>query len=292
MLMTNELPEDLVAQILVWLPVVSLLRLKCVCKSWYALITHKNFIAKHLLHNKNSNTHILLQTRDKATEDYVVSMLSYETLQVSHTKPLPPPYFEIDKKFVPPPIHGFHLKVDIVVVGSCNGIVCLHDNYGLNIVLWNPATRETKVVPESKLLRCPVGYLVYFNGIGFGFDAKTNDYKIINLRHTMPDLTIPYSRIQCIFQRKEKERGGQTTPATPCLKKKKKKKSIHEGHGKEREEELVLYRECSVRKKQSSGLKEQEEEMASFSASMHDREVDGQESERQGRSLPKLRGGF
>jgi hypothetical protein len=171
MLMTNELPEDLVAQILVWLPVVSLLRLKCVCKSWYALITHKNFIAKHLLHKKNSNTHILLQTRDKATKDYVVSILSYETLQVSHTQPLPPLYFEIDKKFVPPPILGFHFKVDIVVVGSCNGIVCLHDNYGLNIVLWNPATRETKVVPESKLLRCPAGYLVYFNGIGFGFDA-------------------------------------------------------------------------------------------------------------------------
>ncbi|XP_059457163.1 protein BIG GRAIN 1-like A [Corylus avellana] len=41
-------------------------------------------------------------------------------------------------------------------------------------------------------------------------------------------------------------------------------RSIDEGHGEEREEELVLYRESSVRKKQSSGLKEQEEEMASF----------------------------
>ncbi|XP_059439978.1 F-box/kelch-repeat protein At3g23880-like [Corylus avellana] len=200
MSMTNELPEDLVEQILVWLPVVSLLRLKCVCKSWYALITHQNFITKHLLHKKKNNTHILLHTRDKATDDYVVSMLSYETLQVSRTQPLPPPYFENNKKFAPPPIHGIHLKVSIVVVGSCNGVVCLHDNYGLKIVLWNPATRESKVVPESKLLRCPAGYVVYLNGIGFGFDAKTNDYKIINLRRTMPDLTIPHSRIQCIFQ--------------------------------------------------------------------------------------------
>ncbi|XP_059438748.1 F-box/kelch-repeat protein At3g23880-like [Corylus avellana] len=197
MLMINELPQDLVEQILVWLPVVSLLRLKCVCKSWYALITHKNFITKQILHNKNnSNTHLLLKTLDKITKDYAVSTLSYETLQVSLTQPLPPPYFEIDKKIVPQP----HFKVEILVVGSCNGVVCLHDNCGLSIVLWNPATRETKVVPESNLLSCPAGHPVYFNGIGFGFDAKTNDYKIINLRRTMPDPTISHSRIQCIFQ--------------------------------------------------------------------------------------------
>lgn len=40
-------------------------------------------------------------------------------------------------------------------------------------------------------------------------------------------------------------------------------RSIDEGHGKEREEELILRREA-MRKKQNSGLKEQEEEMASF----------------------------
>lgn len=41
-------------------------------------------------------------------------------------------------------------------------------------------------------------------------------------------------------------------------------RSIDEGHGKEREEELILYRESTMRKKQSSGLKEQEEGMAGF----------------------------
>jgi len=42
-------------------------------------------------------------------------------------------------------------------------------------------------------------------------------------------------------------------------------RSIDEGHGEEREKELILYRESTMRKKQSSGqLKEQEEEMASF----------------------------
>jgi hypothetical protein len=90
-MMANELPEDLVTLILLWLPVVSLLRFKCVCKSWYALITHQNFVRKHLLHNKNSNTHLLLKTSNKTMDDYVVSKISYEELQISPlTQPLPP----------------------------------------------------------------------------------------------------------------------------------------------------------------------------------------------------------
>ena len=158
------LPEDLVTEILLWLPVASLLRCKCACKSWYALITHQKFITKHILHNKkNSNTLLLVKTRDEITENDVVSTLSYETLQVLHLQPLP----------LPPPF---------LVLGSCNGLVCLHDDYALRVVLWNPATKETKVVPKSNLPHfVPAGHKLVIDGIGFGFDAKTNDYKIISL---------------------------------------------------------------------------------------------------------------
>jgi len=161
--MAKELPEDLVTQILVWLPVVSLLRFKCVCKSWYALITHQNFIRKHLLHNNNNNNSSALLLL-KTSEDYVVSTFSYETLQVPLTQPVPPPYFEM----------RFGMD-EFYVVGSCNGLVCLHANYGLYVVIWNPA----KVVANSSLLRFPAYYRI--DGIGFGFDAKTNDYKILNI---------------------------------------------------------------------------------------------------------------
>ncbi|XP_062162393.1 F-box/kelch-repeat protein At3g23880-like [Alnus glutinosa] len=165
LMMANKLPEDLVIQILVWLPVVSLLRFKSVCKSWYALITNQNFITQHLLHNKNSNTQLLLKTCDKTTEDYVVSTISYETLQVSRTHALPPECLGID-------------KISIFVTGSCNGLVCLHD---YRSVIWNPATKETKVVPKSNLPRIvPAGYLTRIDGMSFGFDVKTNDYKIIS----------------------------------------------------------------------------------------------------------------
>ncbi|KAE7995649.1 hypothetical protein FH972_000423 [Carpinus fangiana] len=168
--MAKELPKDLVTQILQWLPVVYLLRFKCVCKSWDALITHQYFKRKHLLHKKKkNNTHLLLKMFNRTTDNYVISTLSYETPQVSLTQRAPPPFLGIDK--------------EMCVVGSCNGLVCLHNNsyYEFNVVIWNSATKETKVVPKSNLPHLPGGYRSRFEGKGFGFDAKTNDYKIINL---------------------------------------------------------------------------------------------------------------
>ncbi|KAK7839746.1 putative f-box/lrr-repeat/kelch-repeat protein [Quercus suber] len=53
--MTNKiLSKDLVINILLWRPAMSLLRFKGVCKSWYVLITGQNFINKHLLHNQTT----------------------------------------------------------------------------------------------------------------------------------------------------------------------------------------------------------------------------------------------
>ncbi|KAK9291817.1 hypothetical protein L1049_019767 [Liquidambar formosana] len=44
----KDLPEDVVIDILSRLTVKTLIRLRCVCKSWYATITHPCFISTHL----------------------------------------------------------------------------------------------------------------------------------------------------------------------------------------------------------------------------------------------------
>jgi hypothetical protein len=48
MLVSRGLPKDLSMEILSRLPVKSLMRFKCISKSWCALITNPNFITKHL----------------------------------------------------------------------------------------------------------------------------------------------------------------------------------------------------------------------------------------------------
>ena len=65
-------------------------------------------------------------------------------------------------------------------MGSINGLVCLDLNiYSIATVLWNPATNETKVAPESGI-SYPQGKALT-RDMGFGFDFKTNDYKVVKL---------------------------------------------------------------------------------------------------------------
>ncbi|KAL3591946.1 hypothetical protein D5086_010586 [Populus alba] len=59
----DPLPEDVIIEILSRLPVKNLLQFKCVCKSWYAIITSPNLISKHLrnYYDKNDSDCLLAQ---------------------------------------------------------------------------------------------------------------------------------------------------------------------------------------------------------------------------------------
>ena len=83
------------------------------------------------------------------------------------------------------------MKVRVDIIGSFNGLVCLHVEYPFNIILWNPATKETKVVPESRI-SYPQSKTSLLD-LGFGFDIKTNDYKVVMILnaddYSNPELT-------------------------------------------------------------------------------------------------------
>ncbi|KAE8674668.1 Detected protein of unknown function [Hibiscus syriacus] len=68
------------------------------------------------------------------------------------------------------------------VHGHCNGILCLADLGGLgnNVSLWNPSTREFKIIPQTTVQR-PPGLLDFstFNSLGFGYDSQTDDFKVV-----------------------------------------------------------------------------------------------------------------
>jgi F-box interacting protein len=235
--MNEILPEDVVIQILVCLPVISLLRFKCICKSWNGLITRQNFITKHLLHKKKKKKNcedFLVNRLERTGEDFLVSLLSYETLQqVSKTKPLPPPYPGIErynrekyenaasmvsqnilpystleewivmplrmkKEAIPSMdfvIREYIGQLHVRLVGSVNGLVCLHDTYWHHVLIWNPATGETKVLPGNRLDYIPMDYCFGSTNVGFGFDAKTNDYKVIIVATTIHEVHHPYLQL-------------------------------------------------------------------------------------------------
>ncbi|CAI0394228.1 unnamed protein product, partial [Linum tenue] len=62
----------------------------------------------------------------------------------------------------------------------CKGVFCLADGDGSglsNIILWNPATAQTKLLPISTL--GGNAYARRREAIGFGFDPEKNDYKVV-----------------------------------------------------------------------------------------------------------------
>jgi F-box interacting protein len=172
MLSGRGLPEDLLMEILSRLPVKSLMRCKCVSKSWYALVTNPSFISKHLKISHNLNRGAAILRLGGGLDQLRLSTLSNETLEVSG---------DVDLS------QWFHDEVSMVsMFGPCNGILCLsgtlwnmRDGYSDydRLVLWNPATRESKMVPPFPRQQD----LDFLTHIGFGFDPKTNDYKVVRI---------------------------------------------------------------------------------------------------------------
>ncbi|GMI65691.1 hypothetical protein like AT3G06240 [Hibiscus trionum] len=168
----TELPEMLVLDILSKLPVESLIRFKCVCKSWSSSFQTPFFITQHHHSNlRNNNLNLLLQRCNGNTylDLSYFSRLSTEKGQnFSLKQNIQLPFSE-------------YFSHELTVQGPRNGILCLE--FGDNICLWNPSTREYKILPQSPIQRPPsVPPSVSntsFGCVGFGYDSQTDDYKVL-----------------------------------------------------------------------------------------------------------------
>ncbi|KAL4387594.1 hypothetical protein GQ457_09G013900 [Hibiscus cannabinus] len=161
----SELPEMLVLEILSKLPVKSLTRFRCVCKPWSSSFQTPHFITKHL-HNNNLN--VLLKRFCGDTRGGVDCLSQLSTVKgrdFSEEENIHLPFFEICW-YAP------------VFDGPCNGILCLHDQHD-EATLWNPSTREFKILPQSSVQRPPLVDSTRFGGIGFGYDSQTDNYKLV-----------------------------------------------------------------------------------------------------------------
>ncbi|KAI3413007.1 Pre-mRNA-processing factor 19 [Psidium guajava] len=152
--------EDIYIDILSRLPAKSLIRFICVSKGWRSLISDlisdPSFVKSHLQRLKardlipsqriivGSPCHSLLETVD------------YET-------------FDQDRVVLVP--HRIKPGWKPCIVGSCDGLVCLlvPGNY----LIYNPTTSEYRELPVCDFPRL---YELFY---GFGYDSRSDDYKIV-----------------------------------------------------------------------------------------------------------------
>lgn len=156
------LPLELIIQILLWLPVKSLLRFKCVCKSWFSLISDTHFANSHFQITAKHSRRVLFMLNHVPT----TLSLDFEALHCDNAvSEIPNPI----PNFVEPPCDSLDTNSS-----SCRGFIFLHNDPDLFI--WNPSTRVYKQIPlspnDSNSFHC-----LY----GFGYDQLRDDYLVVSV---------------------------------------------------------------------------------------------------------------
>jgi F-box interacting protein len=225
MLMLDYIPKEVILNILSQLPVKSLIRFRCVSKTWFSLITSHDFITMHLnraLSKAQHPPHLLFRHYDQKMEKESFTLLSSNNcFPRNHVSKLKGGYFACPSSdFIE--LHCPHkrfTKQFLSIVGSSNGLVCLLDddpsNSGHDIVplLWNPSIHKSIFLP-SPGVKFPPFCTPQF--LGFGYDPKTEDYKLVRLEYkdeVDDEVLKPYQSLVHIYTLRT---GVWRTITSPC----------------------------------------------------------------------------
>ncbi|KAK7318643.1 hypothetical protein RJT34_03347 [Clitoria ternatea] len=171
--MATYIPQELINEILLRLPVKSLLRFKCVSKLWFSLISNPRFAKSHFDLAASPTHRFLLRSKhnDPQVKSFNIEVLldddDSDVVNLDFPKPTPVPEHRYD-----PRIHIWGLP--LWNMGSCRGFILL-SNYMGDLMVWNPSTGVCRRIPDSPS-DLPAAYL---NGIGY--DESTDDYLVVLL---------------------------------------------------------------------------------------------------------------
>ncbi|KAL6224611.1 hypothetical protein ACLB2K_003466 [Fragaria x ananassa] len=131
----------------------------CVSKEWHALIKSSYFTAVHL--QRSDSNLLLLFSKTTVYEEYSIYTISLLRNESRH--------LSLDLPFINCSIMHW-----LVPAGSSSGLVCLKisDPLSQYIVIWNPATKQFRFLPDSR----DDHYL-----LGFEFFHDTRDYKVVSI---------------------------------------------------------------------------------------------------------------
>ena len=156
--------EELIIEILLCLPVKSLIRFQCVSKQWFSLISDPNFVKSHF------------QLTPHTRRIEFISSDFGQTTSIDFEE-----QFDLENAFVKQ-CNFFHPHVDslIQIISSCRGFIFFHHSSGFCIL--NPCTKVHKQIPlapgefETNL---ELRYFYYL--YGFGYDPLRDDYLVVSL---------------------------------------------------------------------------------------------------------------
>ncbi|XP_054786491.1 F-box/kelch-repeat protein At3g23880-like isoform X2 [Prosopis cineraria] len=151
MLNMESIPEQLIVDILLRLPVKSLLRFKSVSKLWRSLISDPRFAQSHF-QMSSSRADRIVHIADSGARSIDFHSSFHDDSAIANL--------------------NFPITLNVMIRGSCRGFVLL-DVYD-HLFIWNPSTGFYKHVPYFPM-PSPVCPFV----LGLGYDATDDDYLLL-----------------------------------------------------------------------------------------------------------------
>lgn len=208
----SDFPEGMMTEVLIRLPVKSLLICKSVCKPWLSLISHPYFIKSHI--------HRALTTcqNDSTLLNIInVRRLAIAATTLKHAREIPaifPPQPEQRRRQLVnqaledanrQDLSRLHLQFDRLslphafggarFVSCCNGIICF-SSY-IAVFLWNPSINKFRELPfETSILGKPGSCFPVT--IGFGYDNISNEYKLLRFVYNNRENVVPIVKVNYI----------------------------------------------------------------------------------------------
>ncbi|XP_057453071.1 F-box/kelch-repeat protein At3g23880-like [Lotus japonicus] len=167
------LPHELIIEILLRLPVRSVLRFRRVCKSWSSLISDPHFAKSHFDFNAAPTHRLLLrfinENRARVQSFDLASSLGDRSAVKTLNFPSPP--MSCDHN----PLH---------FLGSCRGFMLLAYERTGDVIVWNPTTGFHKQILD-------IDHEFMFSYLcGFGYDNSTDDYFVVVITLYLPKTEI------------------------------------------------------------------------------------------------------
>ncbi|KAJ4834333.1 hypothetical protein Tsubulata_048667 [Turnera subulata] len=191
----QNLPQEIVEEILSRLPIESIMRCTRVCKSWCKAIKDPSFVKLQLKRSRDQQLSYVLQDTGRRRFSSRWSQSGGKLYFLGTTEG------EKVKELCKIPLLGGS-SVERRSISSCNGLLCIaptHDSE-TPIVVCNPITKEHLVLPKTD----QDGHEGFGNQVGIGFDASTNKYKVARMYNLTTNDNQSYSFFEIITVGEEK----------------------------------------------------------------------------------------
>ncbi|XP_071726079.1 F-box protein At2g23160-like [Rutidosis leptorrhynchoides] len=188
---SDELPVDIVYNILSRMPIKSLARFQCVSKVWCKYINDTYFETMHNAKRgamKVDPTMLMMFQLDLypyasssltmlVTNEGEKSATTHEEVVIATKNP--PPYMEFGCKD-----WGPRFILEDIILGSCKGLIFSSQDNNVDdrstvLLVINPLKRKCYKLPPIKIWSCTSSAFQEREACGLGYDDSTNTYKMV-----------------------------------------------------------------------------------------------------------------